>query len=645
MEVSPPFEDNPGPAPAAAAAAAASERPQPPPPIMREYINLIDDSDEEGSEGDEECKIIRRRNARHLRDQAVLRMANDMPALPAPAANEHPGESASAAAAAAAPAPAGPSQPIEIDLDAFTFMTGEERRRKRQEDADHALAMRLWSEINAGVDRRDIESQMERDEKLAKALFAKWQRPDAAREAEKKRLEEAGRKMALSMQQKEGIMHSDTTVTEDPPRPPPPPKRGPRTRLAAKKAGNDNNTAAEEEEDQSPQEPTVKLIVSPYCDKEACVARGRAHCNRLLSCGHPCGGTAGEWHPHQHRYQRSGDRCWCVCTHPDCTHEESAASKGGGVTDCMICMDGLNESPVLKLACGHVLHYGCVKTQLSNINFDNGERLVFNLLKCPMGCNKLLEHPVIENEMRPLKALRAEAIANAAQRARLEKLTGPDGQILDGEQALHKYAFYKCSKCRRVYCGGRLDCERDLRQEEDNDNEGPAPAAAAAAAPAPQPDRGRKGKKKRRRVSAAPARGAAAVPLGAGGVRPNKKDELVCPACAIGQAGQCPKHGHGFVEFKCRYCCEPAVWFCFGTTHFCDKCHNTNRIGKPCPGPHKCALGGNHPPNPCEMPIGCALCKEEEFNAENGGQQKKKRGSGGSGGGGGAAAAAAAARP
>ena len=40
----------------------------------------------------------------------------------------------------------------------------------------------------------------------------------------------------------------------------------------------------------------------------------------------------------------------------------------------------------------------------------------------------------------------AQAIANSAQRARLEKLTGPDGQILDGEQALRKYAFYKCSK-------------------------------------------------------------------------------------------------------------------------------------------------------------------------------------------------------
>jgi len=91
--------------------------------------------------------------------------------------------SASASAAAAA-APAGPSQPTAMDLDAF--MTDEELCRKRQEEADHALAMQLSGEINIETDRRDErESQIERDEKLARDLFAKWQRADTSRETEK----------------------------------------------------------------------------------------------------------------------------------------------------------------------------------------------------------------------------------------------------------------------------------------------------------------------------------------------------------------------------------------------------------------------------------------------------------------------------
>ena len=36
----------------------------------------------------------------------------------------------------------------------------------------------------------------------------------------------------------------------------------------------------------------------------------------------------------------------------------------------------------------------------------------------------------------------------------------------------------------------------------------------------------------------------------------------------------CPKHGTDYLEYKCRYCCSVAVFFCFGTTHFCNACHD-----------------------------------------------------------------------
>lgn len=50
--------------------------------------------------------------------------------------------------------------------------------------------------------------------------------------------------------------------------------------------------------------------------------------------------------------------------------------------------------------------------------------------------------------------------------------------------------------------------------------------------------------------------------------------ELVCGACSdVSRAQMCPKHGQDFLEYKCRYCCSVAVFFCFGTTHFCNACH------------------------------------------------------------------------
>ena len=56
-----------------------------------------------------------------------------------------------------------------------------------------------------------------------------------------------------------------------------------------------------------------------------------------------------------------------------------------------------------------------------------------------------------------------------------------------------------------------------------------------------------------------------------------KPEDLVCGKCAseslqIGNA-KCDKHGTEFIEFKCKFCCNIAAWFCWGTTHFCEPCH------------------------------------------------------------------------
>ena len=57
------------------------------------------------------------------------------------------------------------------------------------------------------------------------------------------------------------------------------------------------------------------------------------------------------------------------------------------------------------------------------------------------------------------------------------------------------------------------------------------------------------------------------------------KEEMLCSRCmpiAVGGGVQhCDKHGEDYIDWKCKYCCNPAVWTCgshYG--HMCDSCHN-----------------------------------------------------------------------
>jgi hypothetical protein len=66
-----------------------------------------------------------------------------------------------------------------------------------------------------------------------------------------------------------------------------------------------------------------------------------------------------------------------------------------------------------------------------------------------------------------------------------------------------------------------------------------------------------------------------------------------------------------FSEYKCRFCCNVACWFCWGTTHFCDACHRraTEMSRKPQHELPKCTCNVKHPPNGVEFCLGCSLCR------------------------------------
>jgi hypothetical protein len=85
----------------------------------------------------------------------------------------------------------------------------------------------------------------------------------------------------------------------------------------------------------------------------------------------------------------------------------------------------------------------------------------------------------------------------------------------------------------------------------------------------------------------------------------------------------CPKHGDEYMSYKCRYCCNEALYFCFGHTHYCDYCHSHNlraagtnyqymtSAPPACEGRDKCPLKIDHAPHSEEFAIRCNACADE----------------------------------
>jgi len=101
----------------------------------------------------------------------------------------------------------------------------------------------------------------------------------------------------------------------------------------------------------------------------------------------------------------------------------------------------------------------------------------------------------------------------------------------------------------------------------------------------------------------------------------SNSQELLCGGCSAHQAGsKCARHGSEFTEWKCRYCCTIASFFCFGTTHMCNACHQKWQLRPGCLTvsrrsctPISCPLRTAHPDHGHEHCLGCALCRTNDW--------------------------------
>jgi E3 ubiquitin-protein ligase MYCBP2 len=191
---------------------------------------------------------------------------------------------------------------------------------------------------------------------------------------------------------------------------------------------------------------------------------------------------------------------------------------------CTACFtEPLTAGPSLQLKCGHAFHARCCKAKIES--GCSTSYLTFGHLGCA-NCRERMDHPMLKAAMAADVALEEETKSKALMRLKYENkdkhpdITTPGSAFYNDPvgYALKIYAYYKCFKCKHPYYGGERVC---------------APAA---------------------------------------GEKPVDPSELICPGCNP-HAGDmdCPKHGKDYIEFKCKFCCGTAVFFCWGTTHFCSE--------------------------------------------------------------------------
>ncbi|KAI6656385.1 hypothetical protein LOD99_1184 [Oopsacas minuta] len=302
------------------------------------------------------------------------------------------------------------------------------------------------------------------------------------------------------------------------------------------------------------------------CDDPDCQECAKNACRKALPCGHMCGGVKDE------------------NEHLPCLHGcQQSTLKQDGEDMCMVCYtDSLSAAPSVQLKCGHVFHFHCARKSLESK--WNGPRILFRFLFCSICQTSPLEAPQLEKLFRPMMTLYDKVMQKARMRleyenkSSVEALTNEKSKFYQkpGDYALDRYTYYVCFKCNEPYYGGEARCLDVANVSDEYD-----------------------------------------------------PSELVCGGCSnVTQAQICPKHGTDYLEYKCRYCCSIATYFCFGTTHFCSPCHDdVGRVtGIPkdelpsCPvGPRampqdgdECPLRVKHPPTGEEYALGCGICRNAQ---------------------------------
>ena len=311
-----------------------------------------------------------------------------------------------------------------------------------------------------------------------------------------------------------------------------------------------------------------KLKKRKCCKKKECELIYKDWCKKVLPCGH-------NW------YGSVQSKTCMPCLNEKCVEKNPAKTYSAKGED--FCSqwfsEGLEDKPWVQLQWGHVFHSSCILEKLKmkwSTAYINFEHLNCDIWKAPIECDHISIKKLIDEDVE----LKAKVQKVATEEAKKEGIPESDYQDAPyngdlGTYALLNFAIYEWFKCKKLYGGGRQECENGLR------NVKPEDIKCSSWKDAPK--------------------------IGA----EEGYDVFT----------EWNKHGKDHLVYKCRFCCSHASFFCWGETHFCEDCHrrqeNEEYIDEKTPDElPQCSsrsdwpLGIAHPPNGTnDYAIKCLLCE------------------------------------
>ena len=264
----------------------------------------------------------------------------------------------------------------------------------------------------------------------------------------------------------------------------------------------------------------------------------------------------------------------CDCQHACCGLKNEKEHFGCSlcsqkVSTCVICEDSCTTSPSVLLRCGHPCHKNCLE-KFYEILSEKGRiripRCNFNFT-----CQEIPYHDCVKkyadrwieisNKIEEMIQMRMKIEDTENEVDHVKNKNDPDYFNKPLQYARDFFVFYICDKCHEPYYAGHKDCQLA------DDNMDNAPHQC-----------------------------------------------LKCNRQFMDKI--CPKHGETGMVIKCMFCCSPSIWFCFGTTYFCDPCHSAR---KDLHGPYPncdghCKFAPHAPNGERKITAYCVLCEQEKEN-------------------------------
>jgi E3 ubiquitin-protein ligase MYCBP2 len=230
-----------------------------------------------------------------------------------------------------------------------------------------------------------------------------------------------------------------------------------------------------------------------------------------------------------------------------------------------VCGELCVTEPSIRLTCGHTIHLNCAHAQYRVAS------LIGKIIppRCGFpGCKILPEHPLLHEEftlwqriLNQIEIMLPRLICEEHLELEADHVNNPMSEYYQNVElfARERFVFYMCGICKMPYYGGLAICGENEEKV--------------------------------------------------------KSEKYICRTCETMVSHEiCPKHGDIGMIYKCFWCCNPATFYCFGTTHFCTECHNQWERAQVGPYPSctsNCQFIG-HPPNGQRKKYGiCQFCLGE----------------------------------